>query len=145
MDIKELVDRIDELEKRLEKLESKKKKTTKKQPETIEVWEHWKKCYLIKYKTDPVRNASINSLIKTLYTRLGTTDAKAAITMYLRDNDRYLVKNAHHLKDLVNRCESYVTMAKNNKVYTRTQAAKVEKLGGTADAIEAWRKRKNGK
>lgn len=131
--LKSLNERIDQLEKRLSKLEPKKKKGGN--PENKEIWDHWSRCFEIKYKAEPVRNASINGMIQTLRQRCGVQDAKAAITMYLRDNDRFLVQNRHHLRFLVSKCESYVVAAKTNRNVTRSEAEKTEKSKGTEQAI----------
>src|SRR5690606_33745341 len=59
-------------------------------------WESYRDAYKLRWGVEPDRNASVNSIIKSLVEKVGT-NAPDLMAFYLRHNDSQYVKSCHPL------------------------------------------------
>lgn len=59
-----------------------------------DVWNAYRDAFVSRYKTEPVRNKTVNSQIKNLVGRLGT-EAVDVVKFYLSHNDAFYVRKHH--------------------------------------------------
>lgn len=82
-----------------------------------EIWESYKEAYLLRYKTDPVRNGSVNSKISQLAKRLGQ-EAIQVVAFYVAHNDFFYVKAMHPIGLCLAHAEGLRTQWRRGKAVT---------------------------
>lgn len=58
-------------------------------------WLAYHAAYLLRYKVEPTRNATVNSAIANFVKRVGEKDAPEILKFFVLHNDGYYLKNAH--------------------------------------------------
>ena len=81
------------------------------------VWESYESAYLARYKTEPVRNASVNAKISQIAARLGD-EAIPVISFYLTHNDSFYVKSMHSIGLALSHAEALRTQWVKGKAVT---------------------------
>ena len=82
---------------------------TEFQKTCLEVWNAYKKAYFQKYGVSPVRNAQVNSQIKSLVQRIGKNESAKVVEFYLTHNDSFYVRSMHMLGLCLKDCEKLRT------------------------------------
>lgn len=129
------------IEKKTKEKKTKQENTTSKQVTKTnqelnkKIWEVYKENYFLRYKVEPVRNASVNSKISQLGKRVGD-DALEIVKFYLQHNDSFYLKNLHSIGLCLRDCESLHTQCKRGVAITTTQIRAFEK---NAQEIERQR------
>ena len=72
-------------------------------------WASYAEAYRSRYEVDPVRNAKVNSRMKQLVERLGSTDAPIVAAYYVSLSDPFYLKTRHSVDILVRDCEALHT------------------------------------
>lgn len=75
------------------------------------IWEAYKQAYFLRYKTEPVRNASVNSKISQLAKRLGA-DAEKIVVFYVNHNDPFYIRQLHQIGACLTNAEALYTQFK---------------------------------
>lgn len=96
----------------------------------MRVWERYKSAYLDKYKTEPVRNAVVNSQISNLVKRIGEEAAPDVAAFYVQHSDAFYVRARHPLGLLLRDCEGLHTQWITGKTVTSSQARKIDETAG---------------
>lgn len=94
-------------------------------PETAKVWEAYCAAYLARYKTEPVRNATVNNQIKQIVARLGA-EAPEVIDFYVRHNASFYVRTGHAVGACLRDAESLRTQWATNRKITDRDARGAE-------------------
>jgi len=119
-----------------EKEATNKKQATKEAKEARkEIWEEYSKAYFVRYATDPVRNAKVNTAVKQIHERIGK-EAKYVVAFYVTINDQFLIKQSHALGPLLQNCEGYVTQWRRGQAVTTTSARQTDQSQSNFDAAE---------
>jgi len=92
---------------------------------SAQIWETYKTEYLRRYKTEPVRNASVNSKISQLAKRLGF-DAVEVVKFFLTHNDQFYVKSMHSIGLCLANAEALHTQWKRGRAITGKDAKNFE-------------------
>lgn len=90
------------------------------------IWEAYSNAYFSRYKTEPIRNAKINSQISQIAKRLGA-EAIEVVKFYLSHNDSFYLKNLHSLGLCLNNAESLRTQWARGKAITGRDVHNFEK------------------
>lgn len=75
------------------------------------IWSAYKDAYFLRYKTEPVRNASVNSKISQLAKRLGA-DAEKIVVFYVNHNDPFYIRQLHQIGACLTNAEALYTQFK---------------------------------
>lgn len=103
----------------------KKKKKKPTSEANLKVWEAYDQAYLKRYNAHPVRNATVNTHIKSLVARLGE-EAVDVIRFYVEHNDQFYVKIFHPVSVCVQNAESLRTQWKTGLRVTVRDARQAE-------------------
>jgi hypothetical protein len=106
-------------------------KKLEKEPVTSSTWEAYKNAYLERYKTEPVRNATVNGMLARFVNRIGKDDAPQVIEFYVWHPKAFYVQNGHQIRFALADAEKLVTEWKTKKFVTTKQAHREEELAGT--------------
>lgn len=100
-----------------------KKRTKKSEIDTKPCWLTYAATYRMRYHTWPLRNASVNTILKNIKTTL-ITDAERVIFYYLSLEDDWLIRQKHPLKVLYAQLQRYHTDWEVQKKKTGYDTAK---------------------
>lgn len=75
----------------------------------IEAWNAYENAYTSRYGVHPVRNKTINSILKQVVVRLGINEAPLVAAFYLSHNDPFYVRKRHPVGLLLQDAESLRT------------------------------------
>lgn len=89
------------------------------------IWESYSEAYFTRYKTEPVRNASVNSKIKQVGQRLGD-EAPDVAAFYVFHNKQFYVSNLHPVGMLLADCEALRTQWATGQTVTQRQAQQTD-------------------
>lgn len=95
---KDETDQSDLTPKPPKKSRPKKPKAASKDPiPGTQVWEIYKTAYLTRYKTEPLRNAKVNTQINNIIKQVGLDEAKVIVEYYVSRSDFWYTRNAHDI------------------------------------------------
>lgn len=100
------------------------------------VWNRYKDAYMLRYKTDPIRNAAVNGQIAQLIKRLGGEVAPEVAAFYVWHNDVFYVRNQHPIRLLLQACEGLHTQWANGQSITQSQARKIDETAGRVNVFQ---------
>lgn len=109
------------------------------------VWTRYKESYRARYKTEPVRNATVNGQIAQLVKRIGGQAAPEVAAFYVRHNDQFYVRARHPPGLLLRDCEGLHTQWITGESVTSSQAKKIDETQGRVNVFqELINERKGG-
>ena len=112
------------------------------------IWAAYSGAYFHRYRTEPVRNATVNTQINNLLKRLGRDESPSVAAYYVTINDAYLIRTCHDLGSLLAKAEAYRTQWATNSQMNGTTARQMENTQAnisTAEQAKALlRQRGNG-
>lgn len=112
------------------------------QAQTAKIWEAFSAEYQARYRTEPVRNATVNGQMTNFLKRIGAAEAPSVAVFYVQHNDPAYLRNAHSVGMMTKDAEKLRTEWKTGqKVSTRRQT----NVEVNADlAGDLWRRNKKG-
>lgn len=111
-------------------------KKSKAEPVTRATWEAYADAYSIRYHTDPVRNATVNSQLAQFVKRLGEGEAPSVAAFYLTHNDQFYVRSMHPVGLMLRDAEKLRTEWATRRQVTSTAARGVDRAQATMDAFD---------
>lgn len=87
-----------------------------------EAWTGYSEAYQRRYKTSPVRNAKVNSLLKQFVQRIPATEAAAVAAFYVSHNGAFYVRAGHSVDLLLRDAEKLHTEWVTGRRITETGA-----------------------
>lgn len=102
-------------------------KPPKSEPPTVGTWAAYAKAYGVRYRVEPVRNATVNGQLANLVSRLGAEEAPAVAAFYVSSNNSRYVSAGHSVGMLVMDAEKLRTEWATGKQGTATQALQADK------------------
>ena len=109
----------------------------RKEPETAETWKSYSDAYFTRYKTEPVRNATVNALMAGFVKRLGVQEAPHVAAFFLRHNNAYYVRQMHSVKAMVSDAEKLRTEWATNTQVTMTRAQQADRTQTNLNSFSA--------
>ena len=103
-------------------------------PLNIETWKAYAQAYRKRYKTDPVRNASVNGKLAQLVKRLGA-EAPDVAAYYVHSNTANYTRDKHGVGLLLRDAEGLRTEWATGMRITHTQAMQADRTQSNADAF----------
>lgn len=89
------------------------------------LWEVYREAYFARWKTDPVRNATVNKQISMLVARLGQ-DAAEVVKFYLKHNKGWYVEKCHPIGLCLADAEALRTQWARGKAITKNDVRAFE-------------------
>lgn len=99
-------------------------------------WTMYKAAYEQRYGIAPVRNAKVNSQVKSLVQRLGEEAGLVAEFYVYNVNESFVVKKTHDLGVLLSGAESYRTQWATGRSMTNTRAQQMDSTQANASAAD---------
>ena len=99
-------------------------------------WLMYKAAYEQRYGIAPVRNAKVNSQVKSLVQRLGEEAGLVAEFYVYNVNESFVVKKTHDLGVLLSGAESYRTQWATGRSMTNTRAQQMDSTQANASAAD---------
>lgn len=110
--------------------------TIKTVPATsAETWNAYAAAYHNRYGVNPVRNASVNSMIVKLIAKLGLAEAPAVAAFYLTHDKSFYVGAKHSVQLLLRDAEGLRTDWATGQHTTHTNAMQADKRQATGDVF----------
>lgn len=116
------------------------KKETELQLNCKATWLAYSNAYFDRYKTEPVRNAKINSQIKQFVQRIGGEESPYVAANYLKDNNSYYVQRLHSVDSLLADAEKLRTQWATGKNITQSRAKQFDRSQSNFDSIAEAKK-----
>lgn len=104
----------------------KQKPKSESQEANAETWKAYADAYFLRYGTEPIRNATVNSQIANLVKRIGAEAAPGVAAYYVGMNKQYYVGKLHPVSLLLSDCESIHTQWATNRQMTDTRARQMD-------------------
>jgi hypothetical protein len=104
-------------------------------PLTCQTFDAYASAYLGRYGTPPVRNAMINSQIKSFVSRIGSESPQVAV-FYVGHNSRFYLGTCHAVGPMLKDAEKLHTEWATNRTVTQSQAVQMERKAGNYKAAE---------
>lgn len=101
-----------------------------------EVWKAYGSAYFDRYGTEPVRNATVSSQVKTFVQRIGRTEAPLVAAFYVSHPGQFYVKNMHQFGHALKDAEKLRTEWATRRVVTDTQARHSDRMGANMSAAD---------
>ena len=99
-------------------------------------WAAYNDAYFNRYGTEPVRNASVNSQVKSFVKRLGQEEAPHVAGFYVRSNSSFYVQRLHSFGNLVTDAEKVRTEWATGRSMTATRAKQIDKTQANSSVVE---------
>jgi len=110
-------------------------KPAKQEPPTAGTWKAYTTAYVVRYRVEPVRNATVNGQLANLVSRLGAEEAPAVAAFYVRSNNSRYVNAGHSVGMLVMDAEKLRTEWATGRQGTAHQATLADKTQSNFNAF----------
>lgn len=100
-----------------------------------QTWKFYSDAYWQRYNTEPVRNAKVNSQIKSFVQRLGYLEAPDVAAHYVKSNAGYYVQRGHATDGLLADAEKLRMEWATGKTMTATRARQIDKTESNRSAV----------
>lgn len=100
-----------------------------------QTWKLYSDAFFLRYGTEPVRNAKVNSLVKQFVSRIGFTESHLVASFYVGNSTQYYVSRGHSVDCLVSDAEKLRTEWATGNVMTNTRANQIDKSQANQSAV----------
>lgn len=104
----------------------------------LEIWGRYSNAYFLRYGTEPVRNATVNSKIKSLAERLGD-EAKDVVEFYVSHNKAFYVSSLHPIGLCLQDCEGLRTQWATGRMVSQKEAQQADSSTALASQLKKIR------
>ena len=101
-----------------------------------EIWESYRDAYYSRYKTEPVRNATVNAQIKNLGKRLGK-ESVDVVRFFVGHNSQFYLAKCHPIGLCLSDAEALRTQWARGQTVFPTLARQAEISTSNHDVVEA--------
>jgi hypothetical protein len=110
-------------------------------------WKSYSDAYFNRYGVEPVRNAAVNTSIKSFVQKLPHNEAPYVAAFFVSHNDKFYVQKTHPVFLLLKDAEGLRTQWATGREMTSTRAAQLDGTATNANAAQeaiAMLRRRNG-
>lgn len=100
------------------------------------VWESYREAYKLRYHVEPLRNATTNTQISQLASRLGA-EAIDVVKFYLKHPDSFYISKTHSIGLCLKDCETLRTQMLKGKAITKATIRQIEKRQTGSELMQA--------
>ena len=98
-------------------------------------WKSYSDTYFARYKVEPIRNAAVNSAIKSFCKKIPHHEAPHVAAFFVAHNDKYYVQKTHQAALMSKDAEGLRTQWATNSTMTSAKATKLERTSSNRDAV----------
>lgn len=91
-----------------------------------ETWKSYSDAYFLRYETEPVRNATINTQVKAFVKRIGAEEAPHVAAFFVQSNAAFYVQRGHTFGNLLADAEKLRTEWATGRTMTGTRARQID-------------------
>lgn len=129
--------------------ERREKKRTPAESETAETWNAYCEAYRLRYRVDPVRNATVNAQMFNFVRRLGVEESPEVARFYVAHNKAWYVQQSHAVGPMLSDAEGLRTQWANGNRVTTARAQQMDRTQTNGDVFavliaEAEEREKHG-
>lgn len=103
-----------------------------------ELWSEYVRMYVSRYRVKPLRNAKVNSQIRSLVRAVGKSEAPRVLRYYMRHSDAVFVRNHHTIGMCLANAQRLLTEIETGRVTYFEDAKRGEAKNKTDDAIKRY-------
>jgi len=114
-----------------------------------ETWNSYSDAYFSRYETDPVRNATVNTQVKSFVKRIGAEESPHVAAFFVQSNVAFYVQRGHAFGNLLADAEKLRTEWATGRTMTGTRARQIDQsqanfsvVGEAMKILEAQNARK---
>jgi hypothetical protein len=113
-----------------------KRARAKKEPApSAETWTAYATAYAVRYRVEPVRNATVNGQLANFVSRIGSVEAPPVAAFYVRSNNARYVSSGHSVGMMLMDAEKLRTEWATGRQATATQAMLADKTQTNLNAF----------
>lgn len=112
------------------------KAETELQAACKETWKAYSDAFFNRYQTEPVRNAAVNSQVKSFVQRIGSVEAPQVAAFFLQNNSSWYVQKGHAFKSLLGDAEKIRTEWATGRTMTGTRARQIDKSQANSSVVD---------
>lgn len=102
---------------------------------TSETWTAYATAYAVRYRVEPVRNATVNGQLANFVSRIGAVEAPPVAAFYVRSNNARYVSSGHSVGMMLMDAEKLRTEWATGRQATATQAMLADKTQTNLNAF----------
>lgn len=106
--------------------------------DTAETWDAYREAYKIRYREEPIRNATVNAQLAQFVKRIPLEEAPLVAEFYLTHNDAFYVKQLHPVGLLLKDAEALRTQWARGRAVTGADARTVERMQNNINAFAVF-------
>lgn len=91
-----------------------------------QTWKAYSDAFFNRYSTEPVRNAAVNSQVKSFVQRIGHDESPLVAAFFLKNNSTWYVTKGHAFKSLLGDAEKIRTEWATGRSMTNTRAKQID-------------------
>jgi hypothetical protein len=110
-------------------------KDTELQSACKSTWKAYSDAYFDRYGTEPVRNAKVNSQVKSFVQRLGFLESPSVASFFVGHNNAYYAGRMHSIDCLLADAEKLRTEWATGNAMTHTKAKQIDRKQNNLDAV----------
>jgi hypothetical protein len=110
-------------------------KDTELQAACKSTWKAYSDAYFDRYGTEPVRNAKVNSQVKSFVQRLGFLESPYVASFFVGHNNAYYAGRMHSIDCLLADAEKLRTEWATGNAMTHTKAKQIDRKQNNLDAV----------
>lgn len=111
-------------------------KETDLQSACRETWKSYSDAYFIRYTTEPVRNATVNTQVKNFVQRIGIQESPHVAAFFVQSNSQFYVQRMHAFGSLLADAEKMRTEWATGKTMTATRAKQVDQSQANYSVVD---------
>lgn len=89
-------------------------------------WKAYSDAYFSRYETEPVRNATVNTQVKSFVKRIGADESPHVAAFFLQSNSQFYVQRGHTFGNLLADAEKLRTEWATGRTMTGTRARQID-------------------
>lgn len=98
-------------------------------------WKAYSDAYFERYKTEPVRNATVNTQVKSFVKRLGAEESQHVAAFFVRSNSAFYVQRGHVFGNLLADAEKMRTEWATGSSMTATRARQLDQSQANSNVV----------
>ena len=91
-----------------------------------ETWKSYSDAYFSRYETEPVRNATVNTQVKSFVKRIGVDESPPVAAFFVQSNSQFYVQRGHTFGNLLADAEKLRTEWATGRTMTGTRARQID-------------------
>lgn len=111
------------------------KQETELQASCRETWKSYSDAYFTRYGTEPVRNATVNTQVKSFVKRIGAEESPHVAAFFVQSNSAFYVQRGHTFGNLLVEAEKLRTEWATGRSMTATRARQIDSSEANFSAV----------